>query len=100
VARSEVAVVHAVPGPLHDTRDEDFDWVMQVNVYGPYRVTSAFAPLINASRGRTMTIGSISGTLSPKDLGVYSMSKHAVEAYTDSLAQFRDRCDGCEASWS
>jgi NAD(P)-dependent dehydrogenase (short-subunit alcohol dehydrogenase family) len=76
----------AITGPLSDTREEDFDFVMQVNVYGPYRVTKAFTPLIVAGKGRITTIGSISGILSPRDLGVYSMSKHAVEAFADSLA--------------
>ncbi len=76
----------AVAGPFAGTKDEDFDFVMQVNAYGPFRVTKAFTPLILASKGRITTIGSISGILSAPDLGVYSMSKHAVEAFTDSLA--------------
>jgi short-subunit dehydrogenase len=49
-------------------------------------VTKAFTPLIVAGKGRITTIGSISGILSARDLGVYSMSKHAVEAFADSLA--------------
>lgn len=76
----------AVTGSLVTTKDEDFDFVMDVNAYGPFRVTKAFAPLIVAGKGRITTIGSISGILSAPDLGVYSMSKHAVEAFTDSLA--------------
>ncbi|MDP9199108.1 MAG: SDR family NAD(P)-dependent oxidoreductase [Pseudomonadota bacterium] len=76
----------AITGPFSDTSEEDFDFVMQVNVYGPYRVTKAFTPLIVAGKGRITTISSISGILSARDLGVYSMSKHAVEAFADSLA--------------
>jgi NAD(P)-dependent dehydrogenase (short-subunit alcohol dehydrogenase family) len=76
----------AVSGAFADTTPEDFDFVMQVNAYGPYRVTRAFTPLLVESRGRITTIGSISGVLSSRDLGVYSMSKHAVEAFADSLA--------------
>lgn len=49
-------------------------------------MSKAFAPLIIASQGRITTIGSVSGILSAFDLGAYSMSKHAVEAFTDSLA--------------
>jgi short-subunit dehydrogenase len=60
---------------------------MQVNAYGPYRVTKAFLPLMTASKGRIVTISSISGILSSPNLGVYSMSKHAVEAFGDSLAR-------------
>lgn len=76
----------AITGSFMDTKEEDFDFVMDVNTYGPYRVTKAFAPLVIAEKGRITTIGSISGILSGRDLGVYSMSKHAVEAFTDSLA--------------
>jgi NAD(P)-dependent dehydrogenase (short-subunit alcohol dehydrogenase family) len=76
----------AITGPFSDTSEEDFDFVMQVNVYGPYRVTKAFTPLIVAGKGRITTISSISGILSARDLGVYSMSKHAIEAFADSLA--------------
>ncbi len=76
----------AITGSFMDTKEEDFDFVMDVNAYGPYRVTKAFAPLIIAEKGRITTIGSISGILSARDLGVYSMSKHAVEAFVDSLA--------------
>lgn len=60
---------------------------MQVNVYGPYRVTKAFMPLLVAQKGRIVNIGSLSGILAARDLSAYSMSKHAIEAFTDSLAQ-------------
>ena len=56
------------------------------NILHPYRITKAFAPLIIESKGRITTISSISGILSGTLFGPYSMSKHAVEAYTDSLA--------------
>lgn len=76
----------AVSGPMMQSKDEDFQYVMDVNVYGPYRVTKAFAPLIVESQGRITTISSISGILSGPTLGIYSMSKHAMEAFGDSLA--------------
>ncbi len=74
-------------GPIADTSLEEFDLVMKVNAYGPYRVSRAFAPLIVAAKGRVTTIGSISGILAARDLAAYSMSKHAIEAFTDSYAQ-------------
>ena len=73
-------------GPLVDMKESEFDLVMAVNVYGPYRVTKAFAPLIVAGKGRITTIGSIAGILAGPELGAYCMSKHAMEAFTDSLA--------------
>jgi len=75
----------AIVGPLVETKEEDFDWVMNTNVYGPYRITKAFSPLIVADKGRVAIISSISGVLSRGGLGVYSMSKHAMEAFGDAL---------------
>jgi NAD(P)-dependent dehydrogenase (short-subunit alcohol dehydrogenase family) len=73
--------------PLIEVDEEEFNFQMDVNLYGPYRVTRAFAPLIIASKGRITTTGSISGILSGTLFGPYSMSKHAMEAFTDSLAK-------------
>jgi NAD(P)-dependent dehydrogenase (short-subunit alcohol dehydrogenase family) len=72
-----------IPG----TKIEEFDLIMAVNVYGPWRMTRAFAPLITASKGRIINIGSISGIISDPRASAYDMSKHAIEAFTDSLAQ-------------
>ncbi|MDZ7643447.1 MAG: SDR family NAD(P)-dependent oxidoreductase [Woeseiaceae bacterium] len=71
-------------GPLIETDIEELEFLFDVNVYGPYRVTMAFAPLLLESQGRVVNISSISGILSGPFLGHYSMSKHAIEAYTDS----------------
>jgi reactive intermediate/imine deaminase len=76
----------AVVGSLRDMKPQDFDFTMQVNVRGPFRVTQAFAPLIIESKGRITNISSISGVLSGPSLGAYSMSKHALEAFGDALA--------------
>lgn len=83
----------AVIAPLVEVDEEDFDFQMDVNLYGPYRVTKAFAPLIIESKGRITTTGSISGILSGTLFGPYSMSKHAMEAFTDSLATEMERFD-------
>jgi NAD(P)-dependent dehydrogenase (short-subunit alcohol dehydrogenase family) len=72
--------------PVLNTRDEDFDFQMQVNVYGVFRVTKAFAPLVIAARGRIINISSISAFLSDAKTSAYTMSKAAVEAFTDVLA--------------
>ena len=76
----------AVVEPLIEMEEEDLTFVFDVNVYGPYRMTKAFSKLLIAAKGRVVTTGSISGILSGPLLGAYSMSKHAVEAYTDALA--------------
>lgn len=72
--------------PLIEVTEEDLAFQMNVNVIGPYRVTKAFSPLLIESQGRVATTGSISGIGTWGLGGPYTMSKHAIEAYTDVLA--------------
>ena len=71
---------------LTKTPDSDLQFVFNVNVAGVLRVTRAFAPMIIQSQGRIVSMGSIAGIYSSATNGVYSMSKHAMEAFADSLA--------------
>jgi NAD(P)-dependent dehydrogenase (short-subunit alcohol dehydrogenase family) len=77
----------ATSGPVASLEDSDLDFVLNVNVNGVVRVTRAFIPLIVESKGRIVTTGSIAGILSSPGSSAYSMSKHAMEAFTDSLAR-------------
>ena len=72
--------------PLIELEENDLDFILDVNVYGPYRITRAFAPLLIKSRGRVINIGSIAGVQTRSFYGPYSMSKHALEAFSDTLA--------------
>lgn len=76
----------AMLAPLIEVRETDLAYQLDVNVYGPYRLTKAFAPLLIASKGRVAITGSISGIVTWPMGGPYTMSKHAVEAFTDVLA--------------
>jgi NAD(P)-dependent dehydrogenase (short-subunit alcohol dehydrogenase family) len=72
--------------PLIELAENDLEFIFDVNVYGPYRITKAFAPLLIESKGRVVMIGSIAGFQTRTFYGPYSMSKHALEAFTDALA--------------
>jgi NAD(P)-dependent dehydrogenase (short-subunit alcohol dehydrogenase family) len=72
--------------PISTFPDEELLWIHNVNVMGPHRVNKAFLPLLKESGGRTTTIGSISSFVSNSEGGAYSMSKLAIEAYTESLS--------------
>ena len=74
-----------VVGPLIEFDDEDFDFLFDVNVKGVFSVTKAFAPLIIESKGRIVNISSVSGIGTGAAYGPYSMTKHAIEAFTDAL---------------
>lgn len=75
-----------VLGILAETDKSELDFVFDVNVYGPYRIVKAFAPLLVESNGRIVNISSMAGISSPQGYGIYGMSKHAVEAFSRSLA--------------
>jgi NAD(P)-dependent dehydrogenase (short-subunit alcohol dehydrogenase family) len=76
----------AAVGSTATVNMDEFDLQMKVNVYGPVRMARAFVPLLTASKGRITNIGSISGILAGRNIGGYAMTKHAIEAFTDSLA--------------
>ena len=75
-----------VIAPLIELEEKDLDFIFDVNVYGPYRITKAFAPLLLASKGRVVNISSLNGIVASPMIGAYSMSKHAIEAFSDGLA--------------
>ncbi len=82
-----------ITGPSIEVDVEKVKWLFDVNVFGVYRVTKAFAPLIIESKGRIAMIGSVAGNIGIEFLGPYSMSKHAIEGYTDALASEMERFD-------
>lgn len=42
---------------------EDFKATMEVNAFGPVRITKAFLPLLRLSRGRVVNLTSLGGKL-------------------------------------
>ena len=75
-----------VVAPMIEVEEKDLDFIFNVNMYGPYRITKAFAPMLLESKGRVVNISSLNGIVASPMIGAYSMSKHAVEAYGDALA--------------
>ncbi|MCC6604271.1 MAG: SDR family NAD(P)-dependent oxidoreductase [Anaerolineae bacterium] len=65
--------------------EAEFQQIFDVNVAGPWRMSNAFLDLLLAARGRIVNIGSQGGTVSKKLYGPYTMTKHALEAYTMAL---------------
>ena len=72
--------------PLVEMSEKELAFVLDVNLFGPYRVTKAFAPLLLASKGRVVNISSLNGIVASPMVGAYSMSKHGIEAFSDALA--------------
>lgn len=71
-------------GPLDWMQFEDFQKVLDVNLVGVIDVTLQFLPLLKKARGRVVNVASILGRLAIIG-GGYCLSKHGMEAFSDSL---------------
>jgi NAD(P)-dependent dehydrogenase (short-subunit alcohol dehydrogenase family) len=70
----------------------DWDWVLGVNLMGVVHGVRLFTPMMLAAaqadsrwRGHIVNTASMAGLLSPPNMGVYNVSKHAVVALTETL---------------
>ncbi len=85
---NNAGVVHTL-GSLEERSDDDWLWVMSVNLHGIVRSVQAFLPRMRAQGGEAhiQNTASMAGiTVSPvHGIGVYTASKHACVGYTLSL---------------
>lgn len=73
-------------GDAMSTSYEDFDADMQTNYYGTVRVVRAFAPrLVSRGSGMIVNMVSVAGLAAIPLAAGYSVSKFAVQAYTQAL---------------
>lgn len=73
-------------GPIEDFDDDEVAAVFETNVFGVIRTTRAVLPHMRAQgSGTIVTVGSLAGKVAAPYGGIYSASKHAVEALCDSL---------------
>ncbi len=73
-------------GSIEVTDEDDFDRVMRVNVHSVFLVTKALLPLLLASRGSIVNVGSIAGQVGVKQRFAYCASKGAVLAMTRQIS--------------
>lgn len=73
-------------GGVEETELEDFERLMRVNVRGVYLSTKYAMPLLRASRGNIVNIGSVAGLIGVKKRFAYCATKGAVVAMTRQLA--------------
>ena len=84
-------------GGVEETELTDFQRVFRVNVEGSFLVTKHAVPLLTASHGSIVNIGSVAGLIGVKKRFAYCATKGAVVAMTRQLAvdyptQFRVNC--------
>jgi NAD(P)-dependent dehydrogenase (short-subunit alcohol dehydrogenase family) len=72
-------------GPVEFLDIAEIQEVLNVNLLGPVRLVQAFLPMLRQSAGRIINIGSGEAFLSTPINSAYCMSKHALEALSESL---------------
>jgi len=74
-------------GSLDALTDDDWTWLLTVNILGTVRTVAAFLPLLRAREGwRQISITASSGVFVPAiRLGAYTTSKHALVGYGETL---------------
>ena len=72
----------------------DWEWVLGVNLWGVIHGVRCFTPHMLAAakadpawQGHIVNTASMAGLLTPPNMGVYNVSKHAVVALTETLYQ-------------
>ena len=74
-------------GYLQDARDDDWDWVLSVNLGGVVNGLQAFLPgmIAHGEEGHVVNTGSVAGLHPQRALGIYNASKYAVVGMTETL---------------
>jgi NAD(P)-dependent dehydrogenase (short-subunit alcohol dehydrogenase family) len=73
-------------GPVEACRDDEVRAQFETNVFGPLRVIRAALPAMRARRsGVLLNVSSIAGVVARPFGGLYSASKHALEALSEAL---------------
>lgn len=77
----------AIAKPVWETTQQDWDWIIGVNLYGVTNGLRAFLPtmLKNGEEGYIVNTASMAGLLSQPSLAAYNASKHAVIAVSEGL---------------
>jgi NAD(P)-dependent dehydrogenase (short-subunit alcohol dehydrogenase family) len=81
-------------GLVWENTVKDWDWVLGVNLWGVIHGVRLFTPMMleaakkdPAYQGHIVNTASMAGLLTPPNMGIYNVSKHAVVSLTETLYQ-------------
>jgi NAD(P)-dependent dehydrogenase (short-subunit alcohol dehydrogenase family) len=76
----------ALSGPVWETSEAEWQWILGVNLLGVVNGVRAFSPrLIAQDEGHIVNTASVAGLISPPGMGAYCVSKHAVVTLSEAL---------------
>jgi len=82
------AAANPVFGPIHDTDERAFDKIIEVNLKGPFELCKKAYPILKQRGGGSIiNISSIGGLTPEPGIGIYSVSKAAINNLTQAMAQ-------------
>ena len=81
-------------GLVWENTVKDWEWVLGVNLWGVIHGVRLFTPMMleaakkdPAYQGHIVNTASMAGLLTPPNMGIYNVSKHAVVSLTETLYQ-------------
>ena len=81
-------------GLVWENSVRDWEWVLGVNLWGVIHGVRLFTPMMLEAakkdpkwRGHIVNTASMAGLLTPPNMGIYNVSKHAVVSLTETLYQ-------------
>ena len=75
-----------VGGPIWEVSEEDWRWILNVNLWGVVHGVNTFVPLlIEQGQGHVVNTASIAGLVASAFLGPYNATKQAVVAISETL---------------
>lgn len=94
LAMDEFGAVHVlcnnagvgIPTSARDIRLEDWEWILNVDLWGPIHGVKVFLPIIEAQEeGHINSTSSMAGLISSQMMGAYNVAKHGVVALMAAL---------------
>lgn len=76
----------AVSGSIEDTSEEDWQWIVDINLLGVARGCRVFTPLLKQQGGGWfINVASMAGLIHPPQMSAYNATKAAVVALSETL---------------
>ena len=79
---------YGINGAIEEVSEQEFEPVMQTNLYGTIRTTRAFLPHFRSrGKGHIFNLSSIGGLIGTAGWGFYNVTKFGVEGFSEALAE-------------